>query len=133
MPLALVLVLYAGLSGTRMRAVSNALMSMALRPFVFAAPASIWRAAGQHVTRRTGSYFRCQSCFPPSLLPGRSSIALRCARGTAPIAILHALPLDVPVLMVFLPRAPHRCSPKFPNSPCRSRWPRLALYLFLDS
>ena len=46
MPLALVLVLvlYAWLSGTRMRAVSNALMSMALRPFVCVAPTSIWVA-----------------------------------------------------------------------------------------
>ena len=30
---------------------------------------------------------------------------------------------------VFLPRAPHRCSPKFPSHSCRSRWPRLAFYL----
>ena len=65
--LVLVLVLYAWLSATRMRAVSNASMSMALRQFVFAAPTSIfgWHClcAGQLDTRSTGSYFRCLSCY----------------------------------------------------------------------
>ena len=32
--------------------------------------------------------------------------------------------------MVFLPRAPHRCSPKCPSSPCRLRWQRLAFCVF---
>ena len=40
--------------------------------------------------------------FSTSLLPGGSSNALRCARWKAPIAILRALPMDVPVLTVFL-------------------------------
>ena len=65
-----------------------------------------------------GSLFlRPEQGFSTSLLPDRSSIALRCARWKAHIEILRALPVDVSVLMVFLPRAPHRCSPKFPSPP----------------
>ena len=66
---------------------------------------------------RLGAPLRLEQGFPTSLLPGRSSNALRCARWMAHIAILCALPVSVLVLMVFLPRAPHRCSPKFLSTP----------------
>ena len=77
--------------------------------------------------RECGALFLCfEQGFSTSILSGRSSILPRCARWKAHIAILRALPVVFPVLMVFLPRAPHRCSPKCHSPPCRMRWPRLA-------
>ena len=123
MPLVLVLALYAWLSGTRTHAMLNALMSMALRPFVSVAPTSSWAAL-----------LLCRQNMSPEVR-ARTSTANR-ALGTTRAPVLSAQDIERLIkkaaLSSFVLSRFSYLTPTWPKLKCRcARWKALTAILLV--